>query len=146
MTNQEKNITISKRYKTLFSCKQCLYAQNSWLFWLTVIIHKQTTKTNLNNKFIFYINNFYAIDTIVKKNCIIFPVPYFYWTWSKFKYHTSLVPDGFLLAPVIWRKSRERALADKGGKMSCAWAEKPSGLNVHIEVAETQASPPLFLE
>ena len=35
-----------------------------------------------------------------------------------------MVPDGFLLAPVIWRKSRERALADKGGKMPCAWVEK----------------------
>ena len=48
------------------------------------------------------------------------------WVRNKtgFPCSSSLVSDGFLLAPVIWRKSRERVLADKGGRMPCAWVEK----------------------
>ena len=56
-----------------------------------------------------------------------------------------LVPDGFLLAPAIWRKSRERALADKGGKMPCAWVEKTVWYKCAYRDCRNSSKPSTFL-
>ena len=115
----------------LFSDIDCAYISYMWVF---VRVFGLSLKNRVSFRSLFNFNTLFEglectcakyLESVNCQNLCETRIQSLF-KWHLFEYRTkpSLVPDGFPLAPVNWRKSRERALADKGGKMPCARVEK----------------------